>query len=627
MGVGGSGVLVSMNRWRRWLEDSLDDARVAWSGGRGAIRLRRVASSPAGVVALTLLCLAVYLPGALTLPVVDRDEARFAQASRQMFESVALPRAERSETLHDGGLVVPKFGETPRLNKPPLIYWLQSASAAIFTRGDPSLDAIWMYRMPSLVAAIITVIATLRIGLRFFDPRAAWLAAALLAVCPLMAWEARQARADQVLVAATTVAILLLARVGVPRGKEPDRPTRVITTAFWLAVASGVMVKGPITPMIVGLASLSISLATRRWRWMLNLRPLSGLAIVAAILAAWVIPLARHIDLSRYLDLVAGETLGRASSAREGHSGPPGYHTVLTVVLFWPGVMVTAAAVVRAWQVARGQTDASDRPTVHSLMRPWIGRRAQLFCLAWLLPAWLVFELSSTKLPHYTLPLYPALALLSARGVLAAGAGSLDFAGSFPARLGLWLWVGVGFALTVGLPVATLFLGAGWPVVILTAMFALGAAWLMLRARASLTVGRPAMAQIWSIAAATVGLTATLTIALPNVSAIWTTERLEQALDTLPNDMAKRVVAAGYHEDSLVFATRGRVERIDDPISWAIEHRGGVVIMPASEIATLEADPESPPYREHATVAGFNYSNGRFLRLSVVVLGSPDTIP
>src|SRR3954469_22250603 len=93
---------------------------------------------------LVILCFAVYLPGLSAWPCVDRDEARFAQASRQMMES--------------RDFVVPRVQGRVRLNKPPLIYWLQSAVARVLA-GD-GLDAIWMYRVPSLLAAIAAVLAT-----------------------------------------------------------------------------------------------------------------------------------------------------------------------------------------------------------------------------------------------------------------------------------------------------------------------------------------------------------------------------------------------------------------------------------------------------------------------------------
>src|SRR5262245_34300071 len=114
------------------------------------ISWRWAGSWPGGLL-LVVLCLAVYLPGFAALSCVDRDEARIAQARRQLAES--------------GDYVVPRVQGRVRLNKPPLIYWLQSTAARALTRGETWRDAIWMYRVPSLLAAIVAALATWRMGL------------------------------------------------------------------------------------------------------------------------------------------------------------------------------------------------------------------------------------------------------------------------------------------------------------------------------------------------------------------------------------------------------------------------------------------------------------------------------
>ena len=141
---------------------------------------------------LILLCLAVYGPGLASIPVIDRDEARFAQASRQMLES--------------GDWVIPRVQDRPRLNKPPLIYWLQASSAWACTAGDPSRDAIWMYRLPSALAALGSVLLTWRLTRSISRATTAFLAASCLALSPLVAFDAHQARADQLLLFCTTAA-------------------------------------------------------------------------------------------------------------------------------------------------------------------------------------------------------------------------------------------------------------------------------------------------------------------------------------------------------------------------------------------------------------------------------------
>src|SRR5207249_896749 len=83
----------------------------------------------------------------------------------------------------------------------------------------------------------------------------------------------------------------------------------------------------------------------------------------------------------------------------ESHGAPPGTYFLLFWLTFWPGATLAALAAPAVW-AARG------KPAIE-------------FLLAWLVPSWLVLELVITKLPHYVLPLYPAIAILIA-GVIDA---------------------------------------------------------------------------------------------------------------------------------------------------------------------------------------------------------------
>lgn len=584
---------------------------------RGVWAWRRAARGVVGGIGLVVLCLAVYLPGLWLIPTVDRDEALFAQASRQMFEAVALDAGSREPGLHDGGVVVPKVGDRPRLNKPPLIYWLQSASAAVCTWGEPGRDAIWMYRLPSVLSAIASVLMTWRIGVGLLDPRAGWLGAALLAVCPMVVWDAHQARADQLLLACTTAAMWGLARIWRRRG----RVGWVTSAAMWVAVGLGVLAKGPITPMVVLLTVLALAAVSRRARWMGGLRPLTGAVIVGVMVAAWLVPLAARVGFASYVQIVVDETLGRAAAGREGHSGPPGYHTVLLAALFWPGSMLTAAAVALAVRRARGPAvwgPARSGPLAARVLRRWSGRRGEMFLLAWMAPAWLVFELVSTKLPHYVLPVYPALALVTARGVLAAAAGGMAGLAGVTQRIGLGLWLGLGVAMTVAAPLGLLALGVpggAWPVVIAGAGCALAALW---RARRGLDTGRVGVAQLWGVVAAVAGLGATLGVALPAAGDLWVTLQIERVLADAGLKGTLPVAASGYHEDSLVFATRGRLQRIGDPVEWARGHPGSVVIVPAKGPWDDPSGTGLPGHRDLGVVTGFNYSAGDPVRLRVL---------
>src|SRR3954470_5930661 len=92
-------------------------------------------SRPCAVV--ILLCAALYLVGNGRVSLWDRDEPRYAQASRQMLQS--------------GDWVVPQLLGQPRINKPPLIYWCQATAMRFL--GDNAVAA----RLPSLIAMTLTL--------------------------------------------------------------------------------------------------------------------------------------------------------------------------------------------------------------------------------------------------------------------------------------------------------------------------------------------------------------------------------------------------------------------------------------------------------------------------------------
>src|SRR5881227_3414450 len=104
---------------------------------------------------LAALCFALYLPGIAAIPPLDRDEARFAQASRQMLET--------------GDFLRIRFQDEARNKKPAGIYWLQAGAVAVFS--TPASAAIWPYRLPSLLGAMAAVLLTFGLGAALFAPR------------------------------------------------------------------------------------------------------------------------------------------------------------------------------------------------------------------------------------------------------------------------------------------------------------------------------------------------------------------------------------------------------------------------------------------------------------------------
>lgn len=532
----------------------------------------------------------MYLPGLWTIPVVDRDEARFAQASRQMAES--------------GDWIIPRVGDTPRLNKPPLIYWAQGWSARLLTGGDILRDAIWMYRVPSVLGAILVVVLAWRLGCAMFDPRVAWAGAALLAICPVMVWEARQARADMVMVAFITAAVWLL-------WESLRRRSLVCAVGLWIAVGFGVLTKGPAPLLVVVPAILAWCLLHRSWAGLRAARPLLGLVIVGAMVLPWAGLVAARVGLPEYLGIIARETLGRSVKGQEGHWGPPGYHALMGVLMLFPASLWLIGGLVRAsrtglrWSVADAGWWRRMRTTLRTLRA---GRAPECFLLCVALPAWVVFELVGTKLPHYTMPVYPALALLCARAAMSSAPWLRDWCGQAWVVALVWAWmpVAIGFGAAAGV-VAYLAAeggGAWWAWGVMGAAAA-GVLVFIVEGR-RLVIARDyttllwRAARLWGVSAALLGLT------LPHVGAVWVVARLVDAARAEDPDATRPIAFVDLHEDSSRFLTRGRAAWLRGPDldRFIRDHPDALVVMPAEMASRWDN------LRTLSTVTGVNYSKG-----------------
>src|ERR1700691_1723814 len=152
------------------------------------------------IVFLIAVSLLSFLPGFFQIPPVDRDEAYFAQATKQMIET--------------GDYVDIRYQDDVRYRKPVGIYWLQAAvvkTAEIFNFPD-ARTTIWLYRIPSLIGAVGAVLATYWCGLAFVSRRGAILAALMMAASALLGGEARLAKTDAVLLFTIVAAMSVVAR-------------------------------------------------------------------------------------------------------------------------------------------------------------------------------------------------------------------------------------------------------------------------------------------------------------------------------------------------------------------------------------------------------------------------------
>src|SRR4030088_1683053 len=222
-----------------------------------------VPGSHARSIAFLLVCgLLFFLPGFFNIPPIDRDETRFAQATKQMVET--------------GDFVDIRFQDDVRYKKPVGIYWLQAAT--VETAAKLGLQRaqvrIWLYRVPSLIGAIGAVLMTYWTALAFVTRRGAILAALILCSSVLLGGEARLAKTDALLLLTVVAAMGALARVYLSwqRGEDPVHPPWTWPMIFWTALAAGILLKGTLILVFVGLASGTLAILDRSATWLWRLR-------------------------------------------------------------------------------------------------------------------------------------------------------------------------------------------------------------------------------------------------------------------------------------------------------------------------------------------------------------------
>lgn len=549
-----------------------------------ASRTALAALAPYGL--LLLLGLVYYLPGFTSLPPTDRDESLFAQATRQMLET--------------GDFVRIRFQERERNKKPVGIHWLQAAAVeAVGALGGPGRGAIWPYRLPSLTGALAAVLLTYAAGRPAFGRRAAFLGAALLAGSLLLVGEARVATTDAALLATVVMAqgALLSLYLRERRGERAPLATALL---FWGAQGAAILLKGPIGPMVSGLTLIGLWGADRELRWARALRPALGLLLVAALVLPWGVAIWAATGGRFFRGALGGDLGTKLLAGQESHGAPPGSYLLLVALTFFPGSLLTAPALARAWR-----------------------RRAQpavRFCLAWLVPTWLLLELVPTKLPHYVLPLYPALALLAGalaadeKDLLQAGRGLLPWAAwwslaalllaAVPPTLTCWLHGRPG--LTAPLATAALLLGTA------TALQALVRRRDALRAAVAALVGT----------ALYLGLL--LGGIVPHEEALWPAESAARAVARLESTGALDrgpVAATGYDEPSLVFLL-GTDTRLLPPAAaadWLTDHphRAALVADRVERRFLRELALRGTSARKLDAVHGFDTVKGRWLTLDL----------
>jgi 4-amino-4-deoxy-L-arabinose transferase-like glycosyltransferase len=564
----------------------IDEASKKLSIGPSLRALADFASASHGRAALWLVvvCLFAFLPGFFTIPPVDRDEARFAQATKQMIET--------------GDFVDIRFQDESRYKKPVGIYWLQAGFVKFGEAvGVPRAHTrIWLYRFPSLFGAIGAVLATYWAALAFVSRRAALLAGLMLASCLLLGVEARLAKTDAVLLCCCVAAMGALGRAYLSAhgsGRAAVHPWR-LPAVFWTALAGGILLKGPLILMFVGLASIMLVTLNRSFAWLFRLRPLAGVAWMLLLVLPWFVAIVAKSGDNFFAESIGHDLFAKIGSGQESHGMPPGTYLLLFWVTFFPGAMLAPLAAPAIWR-ARGEPGAK-------------------FLLAWIVPSWIVLEIVVTKLPHYVLPLYPAIAILIAGAIDNQALTRRRWLASAPA----W-WFILSVVAAVAIVVLNVAVGQqpgfmAWPFLVAAMILALFGWWLFQVDGAETSLLRAVTSAIL-FAWALFGMT------LPALPRLFPAQDLSKYIRFAANCDDPQVATAGYHEPSLVFLTGTELRHTDG--DGAAEFLNGG----SSRFAFVEARQERSfaqraetlglRYTRAFHVDGINISGGRPISVSV----------
>ncbi|MBG7615566.1 glycosyltransferase family 39 protein [Brevundimonas sp. BAL450] len=534
-----------------------------------------------GPALAALIALIAGLPGLIMTPVLDRTEARTAQVSARMLE-----RGDWIDTRAD---------DQDRIRTAVGLHWFQAAATAL--TSDVQDRDIRPYRLPSLLGAMLAAWACAWGASVLFGARAGFLAGALLGGAFLMSTLAGVAQANALLAGLITLMMAALARLYVlaregeaeasASGGPPPRLPRPLKLVVWGALGGAILVGGLTAPLVVGLALVTLGLMDRRWAWMRRLGWLSGLPLLALILGPWAIAATVSTDGEVWRHALNDNILARIIRG-EADWGLPGRHLLLAPLLLFPLTLMLPAA-----------------------LETGLTRRAEpgvRFAVAWLVPAWLLFELAPDPMWHQTLPLYGAVTWLAAASLTRPLSRVSRWAGTALAVLGGVYVLGAAlYALsefggeasqawatpTIGLTLAAAAIGG------FLLYHRMGVAAVLI----SLALGILAHASLAGL--------------MRNLEPLWVSPRLKAAmietgLHPVEGRLPGPVAVTGYSQPSVLFLFGSAARITDEAGAAAAIAAGRPAVVEARQDANFRAalNRLGAEARAEDRVEGVNYANG-----------------
>jgi 4-amino-4-deoxy-L-arabinose transferase-like glycosyltransferase len=300
-----------------------------------------------------------------------RAESYFALGSRLMIEQ--------------GDWLLPHAPDELPLNKPPLTYWLVGISYKLFGTNYGSA------RLPSVLSALLVLAIVYAVGVRLNGKRSGLGSAVMLASSFLFLSFARMAMSDMLLTLCVTGAMACFILV------LHDRCSPRLALLGYVALALGVLAKGPVAVVLVALPIGLELIFRRRWIEIKKLRPLPGLVVLVLIAAPYFFAVYARAGEAPLRFFFFGENLQRFTGQIYGYSARPVWYELEAFFAdFAPWSLLVFAALWFNWHERRTKLGA---PRLVHL---------------WPACAIVLFSLSSFKLDYYLLPAMPAIALVIA---------------------------------------------------------------------------------------------------------------------------------------------------------------------------------------------------------------------
>ncbi|WP_133126934.1 ArnT family glycosyltransferase [Legionella nagasakiensis] len=522
---------------------------------------------------LGLFSLLLFLPGISNLPVVERDEAHFAQATRQMVQT--------------GEYFQIRFQDKTRFQKPPGINWLQAAFVQLFSDGEQA--KIWPYRLPSVIGALLSVWLTFFFSRRFVHERTALLASAFLASSLLLVVETHMAVIDASLLSSVVLmqgALWIIYSNGINR-KSVHWGWACI---FWLAMAYGFVLKG-VTPLVGVLSVAALCLFERRLDWLRGLRIFFGLCLFLVLSLAWLL-LVNAAEQSNYLlQMVHKDLLPKLQGGHESHGKPPLFHLVVLPFTFWPASLFL-------WQGAVYAYKERHQKTVR-------------FLIAWILPTWIFFEMMPTKLPQYVLPTFPAIALLFALVVE-----------QVKEKPGKWLhslqflWGVLTVGLAAGLLIMPYLLLQ--PLTLINVLLFLVICGIGIACVFFAWKGAYFKASVFVLLTALMTFPFTFSVFLPQLNPLWLSYNVAQVVNKVDISDESPLLVVGFSEPGLVFYLNTKKVLFTDAETAMGKmkcHGNHLLLINERDLASIA---EKMPLTILQHIDGYNYSKGKWVKLLLV---------